>query len=161
MSTVKNKSAIYTMQPKELLDQVAGDAKDFSLTKDGVVQAALTNHFLFKKEERRRLYSRIPKKIFGRPLAAVLIACACFSSQAYTADQLADSIRIEEGNNPHWLYGIHHQGKNPLSEVEARRRCLETIRHYRTLEELSAHYCPANRVSWLRNVRSILKHHAH
>jgi len=53
---------------KEMESAVLADASEFDRSKDGIVQAALQNHFLFKKEERRRIYSAIPKKIFGRPL---------------------------------------------------------------------------------------------
>ena len=67
MSIVKKK-ALFTNQPPELISAVTDDAKAFGVTKDGVVQAALANHFMFKKEERRRIYQRIPKKIFGRPI---------------------------------------------------------------------------------------------
>ena len=156
---MKNKKAIFTRQPQELLDAIAADAKAFKLTKDGVVQAALVNHFLFKKEERTRLYSRIPRKIFGRPLAAALLLLCTVSAQAYTADQIANAIRIEEGSNPRWLYGIHHKGSQPLSDTIARQRCLATIRHHKDLATLAKVYCPYNSASWLRNVQSILKKH--
>ena len=53
---------------EDLCKAVTADAAEFDRTRDGIVQAALQNHFLFKKEERRRIYSTIPKKIFGRPL---------------------------------------------------------------------------------------------
>ncbi len=62
------KAQLGTRQPQAIIDAIDSDAKDFKLTKDGVVQAALQNHFLFKKEERRRICSSVPKKIFGRPL---------------------------------------------------------------------------------------------
>ena len=160
---MKAKTALFTRQPKELLDAITSDAKFFGLTKDGVVQAALGNHFLFKKEERRRLYQRIPKKIFGRPLAVFALFLS-LSAQAYTADQLANAIRIEEGNNPHWLYGIHHKGSAPLTEAEARKRCLQTIAHAQRdfrqgdfISFLSARYCPANSNSWSRNIKLLIK----
>ena len=54
--------------PANQVKDVIADAKHFHLTKDGIVQAALQNLFCFKREERARLYSRIPKKIFGRPI---------------------------------------------------------------------------------------------
>jgi len=47
---------------------VTKDSSEFGPTRDGIVQAILNHHFLFKKEERRRIYSSIPKKIYGRPL---------------------------------------------------------------------------------------------
>ena len=62
------KAQLGTKVPESIVEQVLADASEFSRTKDGIVQAALQNHFLFKKEERRRIYSSIPKKIFGRPL---------------------------------------------------------------------------------------------
>ena len=78
---------------------------------------------------------------------------------------LADAIRRAEGNNPHWLYGIHHPGTTaPLSETEARRRCLNTIRHAFNdwrgqgsfVHFLSLRYCPANHAQWESNVSKFL-----
>jgi len=67
MSKMK-KVQLPSRQPQSLVNQVLDDASEFKRTKDGIIQAALQNHFLFKKEERRRIYSTIPKKIFGCPL---------------------------------------------------------------------------------------------
>ena len=62
------KTPLPTRQPKGLVDMVYDDAIIFSRSVDAILQAALTHHFLFKKEERRRIYSSVPEKIFGRPI---------------------------------------------------------------------------------------------
>jgi hypothetical protein len=80
-------------------------------------------------------------------------------------EALADSIRIAEGNNPRWLYGVHHPDQSaPLTETEARHRCLNTIRHaWRDwnrqgsfINFLAGRYCPGNRLNWSNNVSAIL-----
>lgn len=68
MSLMKDKVPLPVKVPEAQLKDVLSDAKHFRLTKDGIVQAALQNLFCFKREERAKLYSRIPKKIFGRPI---------------------------------------------------------------------------------------------
>lgn len=62
------KVPIYLKIPEAQAEDITADAKKFRLTKDGIVQAALQNLFCFKTEERAKLYARIPKKIFGRPV---------------------------------------------------------------------------------------------
>ncbi len=54
--------------PANLAKDVASDAKGFKKSKDGIVQVALQNLFCFKREERAKLYARLPDKIFGRPI---------------------------------------------------------------------------------------------
>ena len=152
--------------PAQFADLIA-DAKHFRLTKDGVVQAALQNLFCFKREERARLYKSIPKKIFGRPLAMLLILCATSSAaQAYTAYQLADSIFIAEGGaKTAHPYGIMQTYRN----TTPRQACINTIKHRlgtNTLDDkfvlrLADTYCPpsvdpiGNR-NWKHNVIKIL-----
>ena len=78
-------------------------------------------------------------------------------------ERLADSIRVEEGNNPRWLYGVHHASRKPLGEPEARKRCLSICKRNHVLWAsgdaktgfvafLATHYCPANAKSWQKNV---------
>ena len=54
--------------PAEQAADIIADAKHFKKSKDGIVQVALQNLFCFKREERAKLYARIPNKIFGRPI---------------------------------------------------------------------------------------------
>ena len=77
-------------------------------------------------------------------------------------NRLLAAIRVEEGCNPHFWYGIHHAGSQPLPESEARRRCLNTIRHAERdfrggdfITFLSHRYCPANQQSWNANVHRL------
>ena len=94
---------------------------------------------------------------------ALIIAICATTCHAMNAGRLADAIRIEEGNNPRWLYGIHHKGSAPLSEPEARKRCLATIAHAQRdwsgrgdfIAFLASRYCPVNHISWANNVRRI------
>lgn len=64
----EKKTPLPTRQPENLVHQVYEDAITFRRSVDAILQAALTHHFLFKKEERARIYSSTPEKIFGRPL---------------------------------------------------------------------------------------------
>ena len=160
--SIKKKLMPIRVTPSQFTDVLA-DAKHFRKSKDGIVQAALQHLFCFKREERAKLYAAIPNKIFGRPLAMLLILCAFSSAHGYTAGQLADAIRKEEGNNPNWLYGINHKGNVPLPEALARARCLATIAHAQRdfkggdfIGFLSTRYCPANSNSWSHNVKIIL-----
>lgn len=52
----------------ELLDLLLVDAREFSKTKDGIVEALLTEHFRLKKSARAMFYRSVPKKVFGRPV---------------------------------------------------------------------------------------------
>jgi hypothetical protein len=54
--------------PHNLAADITADAKHFRKSKDGIIQAALQNLFCFKREERAKLYARLPNKIFGRPI---------------------------------------------------------------------------------------------
>jgi hypothetical protein len=149
---------------------MAGDLKMFpTKSKDIIVEAALMNLFFLPESARKRLYDRFPDKIFGRPIKAAAIALAIFLSSCHPVpaqvnpERLADAIRIEEGSNPSWLYGIHHHGSYPLKEPEARKRCLQTISHARKdwngqgdfVVFLSRRYCPVNWKSWSTNVKRI------
>ena len=179
-----------------LVKDIISDAKRFSKTKDGIVEAALRHLFSLKPEFRKEFYKYLPTKRLGRPLA-IFILTGCIAAgggygkerplamdgrRAVEADdreanagsnpatpttineqRLADAIRIEEGNNPHWLYGIHHKGTIPLTEPEARGRCINTIKHAERefsgsgnfIEFLSLRYCPANNKSWAHNVSKL------
>jgi hypothetical protein len=65
----KNKKQLLGIRVQAIqVAQVVEDAKHFRKSKDGIVQIALYNLFLLKKEERAHLYARLPKKIFGRPI---------------------------------------------------------------------------------------------
>ena len=106
---------------------------------------------------------------FPTPILAAIIFIAllsgCEPCMAAQIDEqkLADAIRIEEGNNPHYFYGVHHKGTTPLTEPESRRRCIETIRHAERdfsgsgnfITFLSLRYCPVNHQSWAYNVRKL------
>ncbi len=69
MAKLKTKKVNFLLRvmPDHAADVIA-DAKHFSKTKDVIVQAALQNLFCFKREERAKLYARLPNKIFGRPI---------------------------------------------------------------------------------------------
>ena len=90
----------------------------------------------------------------------------CLNVQAMDFERLASSIRVEEGANPRWLYGVHHASQKPLGETEARNRCIVNCKRvWRVwdaagrpetyLIALSRVYCPKNAQSWHNNVKSI------
>jgi hypothetical protein len=100
--------------------------------------------------------------------SAVLLLL-CLNVQAMDFDRLASSIRVEEGNNPNWLYGVHHASQKPLGESEARNRCIVTCkrvwrvwdaagRQNDYFKALSQVYCPVNAKSWERNVKYLYEH---
>lgn len=149
---------------------IAAELKEFPRkSKDIIVEAALMNLFFLPKPARKKLYDRFPDKIFGRPIKALKVAACLFllscsiEAAEIEPERLADAIRVEEGNNPSWLYGIHHHGSYPLTEKEARKRCLQTISHARKdwngqgdfIVFLSRRYCPVNWKSWSTNVKVI------
>ena len=97
-------------------------------------------------------------------LLLLLLAMPCRAQVDF--ERLADAVRVAEGNNPRWLYGIHHKHPKPLGEAEARGRCIVTLRHAERdwrlsgsklayLDYLSRRYCPKNHVSWHRNVKKL------
>ena len=102
-------------------------------------------------------------------IVIICLATICLNVQAMDFDRLADAVRVEEGANPRWLYGVHHASQRPLGESEARNRCIVTCKrvwrvwdaagrtnsYYRALSEV---YCPLNSKSWERNVKSIYEH---
>jgi hypothetical protein len=168
MSKMKRKKQLNVVVDEALLKDVADDASHFKKTKDGIVEAALRQLFCLKREHRAQFYKYLPRKVFGRPLlAAALLLTLSGCEPAYAGiineQKLADAIRIEEGNNPHYFYGVHHKGTTPLTEPEARRRCINTIRSAERdfsgsgnfITFLSLRYCPANHQSWASNVSKL------
>jgi hypothetical protein len=140
------------------------------------------------KSEAKIAASRANGKLGGRPkgskmgsrkAVAIIASIILFSQTAFAsiqpayAEHLADAIKLAE-NSKTYPYGII--AKRKLSETEARRWCLNTIRHsyqrWETagkpgdfIEWLSKTYCPIgasndpkglNR-NWERNVRKLLK----
>jgi hypothetical protein len=100
---------------------------------------------------------------------AALLLLLPLSASALDEQRLATAIRHAEGDNPRWLYGIHHRSTIALGESEARARCLETIEANKArwqraanklpyLEWLSRAYCPLNSQTWLKNVRWFYNH---
>jgi hypothetical protein len=100
-------------------------------------------------------------------MKALLLALAATThAAAYTEADLLDAIKVAEGQNPRWWYGIHHPDTpRPLCEPEARHRCLNTIRHAERdwnhtgdfVDFLSLRYCPVNHKQWSVNVHKLLK----
>lgn len=91
------------------------------------------------------------------------------SAPALDEQRLATAIRHAEGDNPRWLYGIHHRSTMALGESEARKRCIATIEHAQArwrsaangtpyLEWLARAYCPLNAQTWLKNVTWFYNH---
>jgi hypothetical protein len=108
------------------------------------------------------------KIVFALILAFALKGCELAPAAQIDFNRLADSIRIEEGKNPHWFYGIHHASQNHLSEAKARNRCVALCeREYALWEQrgrkgsyfrsLSRVYCPLNAESWRKNVEQLYK----
>lgn len=102
-------------------------------------------------------------------IAGCILAMSQVSKAAsYDFERLADAIKIEEGNNPNWLYGVHHSSPEPLSEPEARRRCVKTCKRVYAQWEcgnkkkdfvtyLGLLYCPLNAANWSKNVSRIFE----
>lgn len=51
-----------------MVKAVKDDARKFNKSADAIVQAALNHLFMLKQDERRPFYSKVPDKIFGRPI---------------------------------------------------------------------------------------------
>ena len=98
-------------------------------------------------------------------LSLLFQGCEPCPIPAQSVEQIADAIRVAEGNNPRWLYGVHHQGKTPLAEPEARKRCLTILRLNQKLcppgqdfiHFLAPIYCGGDWRQWERNVKAIIK----
>jgi hypothetical protein len=106
------------------------------------------------------------------PILLLSLTCHAEISPDY-AGRLADAIKLAE-NSQRYPYGII--AKRPLSEPEARRWCLNTIRHqYRNWEAankpgnfvsfLGKTYCPVGakndptglNSNWVKNVGRLFK----
>jgi len=85
--------------------------------------------------------------------------------------KIADAIKVAEGQNPHWWYGVHHKGKEHLSEPAARAKCIAIInREYANFQSQSANadfidflaptYCGGDWRRWELNVKSIMRRQA-
>ena len=89
----------------------------------------------------------------------------CPAAQTPDFERIADAIKIAEGSNPHWWYGVHHKGKTPLAEPEARRRCINTLRGLWNhcpdgqdfISFVAPVYCGGDERRWERNVKAIIK----
>ena len=115
-------------------------------------------------------WSKSPASIIGifksMKIHLILLLFLCYSVQGMDFDRLASAIRVEEGANPRWLYGVHHKSHKPLGEAEARNRCIATCksvwrvwdnagRKNSYFTELGRSYCPVNSASWSKNVKWI------
>jgi predicted DNA-binding protein len=63
-----NKKQIGVRLPPWMVKAIKDDAKKFGKSMDTIVQAALNHLFRYKQEERKPFYSKVPDKIFGRPI---------------------------------------------------------------------------------------------
>ena len=104
------------------------------------------------------------KRIF---VILALAATTVCHGQA-NAGKIADAIKVAEGQNPHWWYGVHHPGKEHLSEPVARAKCLAVIsREYARFQHQSTNadfidflaptYCGGDWRRWESNVKLIMK----
>lgn len=123
--------------------------------------------------KRVTIQSRIKKgwnsKGILAPLGLYLIMLTLnLNAQQIDYNKICSSIKIAEGSNPHWWYGIHHKGSQALSESESRHRCLTTLTNCHTkwiasgmtnsyIDFTSRIYCGTNHVVWAKNVSSIMK----
>ena len=98
-------------------------------------------------------------------LAILLMMICCKGCHAYTLDQYAESIRITEGINSHYPYGI--KSVHARNALEARKICKRTVWHkwlqYKHqggnpldsrgfINYLADRYCPPS-VDYIGNVR--------
>jgi hypothetical protein len=110
----------------------------------------------------------IKRRASARQALSVALAIGTWSLPAHADDwafdRLADAIKVAEGCNPHYWYGVHHAGQTPLAEPEARRRCLHILRrewlrcpaHTDFIHFLAPTYCGGDWKQWERNVREIM-----
>ena len=65
---MSDKKQIGVRLPPWMVKSIHDYARKFGKSADAIVQAALNHLFLYKQEERRPFYSKVPDKIFGRPI---------------------------------------------------------------------------------------------
>ena len=63
-----NKKLIGIRLPPWMVKSIRDDAKRFNKSADAIVQAALNHLLLYKQDERKPFYSKVPDKIYGRPI---------------------------------------------------------------------------------------------